>query len=138
MRLTIDLKMIVEAFASSVANLQAALDAERDKTSFSRNIWKAFDKLEYALFLHSLIHQNNLETQAGKSKLTSKEFDVKAAVNECLNLLKDAKNNIENKNSNEEALKKAWKARDRLLKIQSFLEKQRKKERNHASTSLPQ
>jgi len=98
---------------------------QNNEDELMKHVWKASAELEYALFLFSVLQQNEDQRHSWKVNLESKQLEVTPVITSTQELLRETKTSFENGNLLE-AHKKTWIARGYLLKVQEFLEKKRK------------
>lgn len=105
-------KKIAGAIMSAINFLEDSMKAlvEKDERGVMSSVWEAAAELEYALFLFSLIQQE--ERSSWKLDLPSKE--VGPTLVSAQDLLKEAKNGIDVGDFGK-AHKKTWMARGHLL-----------------------
>jgi hypothetical protein len=128
---------ILCTITSAISHLQNSvkqLSSRSEKEAFSL-IWQASSDVECCLFLFSLLHPNQAETFSLKRKPVSKQTEIQEALTSAVNILEDAKRNVESSDSTE-AYKKAWKARSHLFNVQKLFEKKRKIRAVRSSTPL--
>ena len=95
---------------------------ENDENALVDQVWKASGELEYALFLFSVLRQEDHQTHPWKVDLESKQLEVAPVITSTQELLGEAKTSFEN-GELFEAHKNVWVARGYLLKVQEFFEK---------------
>jgi len=121
---------IIESIASAINRLEGSMKAlaKKDEKNLVNLVWRAGADLEYALFLFSLMHQNESESSSWKIDLHSKQVEISSILSSVQNLLREAKDNME---AGEllGAHKKTWTARGRLLKVHDTFEKKRREQR---------
>lgn len=121
---------IVESIASAINHLEGSMKAlaKKDEKNLVNLVWRAGADLEYALFLFSLMHQNESESSSWKIDSHSKQVEISSILSSVQNLLREAKDNMK---ASEllDAHKKTWTARGRLLKVHDTFEKKRKEQR---------
>ena len=119
---------ILKAITSAIAHLESSIDAivKKDEKKVVHFTWRAASDLEYALFLFSLIHQDETETSSWKLDPRSKQVEIGPSLISAQDLLKEAKDSFEADDLHE-AHKKTWMARGHLLSVHDFLEKKRRK-----------
>jgi len=117
---------ITKAVLSAIKHLENSRRSitENNENLLANNVWKASAEVEYALFLFSILRQNE-QSHSWKVDLKSKEFEVAAVITSTQELLQKAKTSFENGDLLE-AHKKIWMARGYLLKVQNILEKKHK------------
>ena len=98
---------------------------ENNENMLANQVWKTSAEVEYALFLFSILQQNQHQSHSWKVDLKSKQLEVTPVIASTQELLQKAKTSFENGDFLE-AHKKIWIARDYLLKVQNVLEKKRK------------
>jgi len=98
---------------------------ENNENALVDQVWKASAELEYALFLFSVLRQEDHQTHPWKVDLESKQIEVAPTITSTQELLREAKTSFE-KGDLPEAHKNVWVARGYLLKVQEFFEKKRK------------
>lgn len=89
---------------------------EKDEQGAMDSIWEASAELEYALFLFSLIQQEEVERSFWKLDLPSKKVEVRPILVSSRYLLKEAKSCIDIGELGK-AHKKTWMARGLLLAV---------------------
>ena len=120
-------KKITKAVLSAMKHLENSRKSitENNENVLANHVWKASAEVEYALFLFSILQQNEHQNHSWKVDLKSKQLEVAPVIMSTQELLKKAKISFENGDLLE-AHKKIWIARGYLLKVQNFLEKKRK------------
>ena len=91
-------------------------------------VWRAAADLEYALFLFSIMNQNESQSSSWKLGLRFKEFEAESVLASARDLLEAGESKIE-AGELREAHKEVWMARGYLLKLQEFFEKRRRLEK---------
>ncbi len=121
------LDKILVAIDSSISHLEDSIAASgKDKeTEVMNDVWQAAADLEYALFLFSLIHQDETKPSSWKTNPRSKQAEINTLLVTTKDLLKTAKESLKTKNPFE-AYKRTWIARGHLLRIHDAFEKKRK------------
>ncbi len=111
------MKKITEAISSAINRLEDSTKAlvEKDERGMMDSVWEASAELEYALFLFSLIHQEEAERSSWKLDSPSKQVEVGPTLVSAQDLLKEAKSYIDIGDLGK-AHKKTWMARGHLLK----------------------
>ncbi len=121
---------ITESIASAVNHLEGSMKAlaKKDEKNLVNLVWRAGADLEYALFLFSLMHQNESESSSWKIDSHSKQVEISSILSSVQNLLREAKDNMK---ATElfDAHKKTWTARGYLLRVHDTFEKKRKEQR---------
>ena len=117
---------ITKAVLSAIKHLENSRRSvtEDNENLLANQVWKASAEVEYALFLFSILRQNE-QSHSWKVDLKSKELEVAAVITSTQELLQKAKTSFENGDLLE-AHKKIWMARGYLLKVQNILEKKHK------------
>mgnify|MGYP001147723557 CR=1 FL=1 len=117
---------ITKAMHSAIGYLENSKRsiAEKNEDTLVSHVWKASAELEYALFLFSIVQQNDNQRHSWKVDLESKQLEVGPVITSTYELLREAKTSFENGDLLE-AHKKMWLARGYLLKVQEFFEKKR-------------
>jgi len=123
------LENILENITSAINQLEEAMKGlveknEKELTSF---VWRAAADLEYALFLFSLMHQEESPGASWKLNPPAKQVEVGPTLMMAQDLLKEAKGSFEAENFHE-AHKKTWMAWGHLLRVHEFFEKMQRKE----------
>ena len=120
---------IFKAIMSAIAYLEDSMEAlvEKDEKKVAHFAWRAASDLEYALFLFSLMHQDETESPSWKLNPKSKQLEIEPLLISAQDLLKEARNRFE-ANEVHEAHKKTWIARGQLLKFHDLLEKRLRKD----------
>ncbi|KPV64336.1 MAG: hypothetical protein AOA66_0296 [Candidatus Bathyarchaeota archaeon BA2] len=120
---------ILENITSAINYLEESMKAlvEKNQKEVIRSVWRASADLEHALFLFSLMHQDENPSASWKLSPSAKQFEVGPTLVEAQDLLKEAKDSFEAQNFHE-AHKKAWMARGYLLRVHDFFEKMWRKE----------
>jgi hypothetical protein len=118
---------ILNAIASAIGHLENSMKLFSDKKEEEtfNMVWRASSDVEYCLFLLSLLHSNEAESFYSKHKSSSKQMDIQPALTSALNLLQEAKSNVENDDL-AKAHEKTWQARGYLFKVQEVFEEKRK------------
>jgi len=126
----------LENITSAINHLEESMKAlvEKNEKEFMRSVWKASADLEYALFLFSLMHQEENPSASWKLDLSAKQVEVGPTLMLAQDLLKEAKSSFEAENFHE-ANKKTWMARRHLSRIHEFFEKMRRKSERAFSPS---
>jgi len=126
---------ILEALTSAISYLEDSVRTlvEKDEEKLMEFVWKASADLEYALFLFSLIHQDENESSSWKLDPHSKQVEIGPNLMVAQDLLKEAKHSFE-VDELREAYKKTWMARGYLLRVHDFFEKKRRKGEKSASS----
>ncbi len=119
---------ILKAITSAIAYLENSMEAlvKNDEKKAVLFTWRAASDLEYALFLFSLIQQDENESSLWKLDPHSKQLEIEPLLISAQDLLKEAKNSFE-ADELHEAHKKTWIARGHLLRVHDFFEKKRRK-----------
>ena len=122
---------IAESMLSAANRLEDSLEAlaKNDEENLEGLVWEASADLEYALFLFSLVHQDEWESSSWKAVSHSKQVEASSTLSSVQNLLRKAKSKME---SGEllDAHKMVWKARGYLLRIHEAFEKKRRNQQN--------
>ena len=118
---------LISAVTSAVRYLEESLKSisEESNEGVSGLVWRAAADLEYALFLFSVMRQDDSEKSSWKLGAQSREIEVESVIVSARDLLKEAENSIE-ADELHEAHKNAWMARGYLLKLQQFFDKREK------------
>jgi len=119
-------KKITKAILSTMKHLENSKKsiAESNQDALENQIWKASAELEYALFLFTVLRQNEDQSHSWKDNLKSKGLKFAPVIASTQELLTKAQTDFENDDLLE-AHKNIWLARGHLLKVQNFLEKKR-------------
>ena len=125
---------IFKAITLAIAYLEDSIeifvqDNEKKAASLA---WQAASDLEYALFLFSLMHQDETERPSWKLNSKSKQVEIEPLLSSARDLLKEAKNSFE-EDEFHEAHKKTWMARGQLLRVHDLLEKKLRKDEKVSS-----
>ena len=120
---------ILKAITSSIAYLEGSMEAltKKDEEKVAYSAWRAASDLEYALFLFSIVHQDEPERRSWKLDPKSKQLEIEPLLVSAQNLIREAKSSFE-ADEVHEAHKKAWMARGQLLRVHDLLEKKLRKE----------
>ena len=126
---------ILENITSAINYVEESMKAltEKKQKEVIRSVWRASADLEYALFLFSLMLQDENPSASWKLNPPAKQVEVGSTIVATQNLLKEAKDSFEAQNFHE-AHKKTWMARSYLLRVNDFFEKLQRKE---GKTSSP-
>ncbi len=126
---------ILKAITSAIAYLENSMEAlvKNDEKKAVLFTWRAASDLEYALFLFSLIQQDENESSLWKLDPHSKQLEIEPLLISAQDLLKEAKNSFE-ADEPHEAHKKTWIARGHLLRVHDFFEKKRRKDEKASSS----
>jgi len=126
---------ILKAITSAIAHLESSMEAlaKKDETKVTMFVWRAASDLEYALFLFSLMHQDETETSSWKLDPHSKQVEIEPLLISAQELLREAKDSFEADDLHE-AHKKTWMAQGHLLRLQDFFEKMRRKSEKTVSS----
>lgn len=120
---------IIESIASAINHLEDSMKAlaKKDEKNLVNHVWRAGADLEYALFLFSLMHQNESESSSWKIDSHSKQVEISSTLSSVQDLLREVKDNME---AGEllDAHKKTWTARGYLLRVHGIFEKKRKEQ----------
>jgi hypothetical protein len=123
---------IESALSAALRHLEDSLNTLSNngaEKAVSDSLWSASAEIEYAVFLLSLMLGDKAEDAPWKYSASSKHsMEFKPALTSALELLKNAKTNIE-MGGVEKCYEEAWTARNMLLKAQELLEKKRKEAR---------
>lgn len=114
------LKSAVTHFEQSMAAL-----SKKDDNAFSASVWRTAAELEYALFLFSLMFQDEGDTSKWKLKPQIKKLETNQILNAAQSFLNDADQDMASKKLSE-AYKNAYTARNYILKVQEDLVKKRR------------
>jgi len=125
---------IFKAITSAMAHLEKSMEttAKKDEKKVAHFSWQAASDLEYALFLFSLMHQDETESSPWKTNPKSKQIEIEQLLISAQHLLKEAKNSFE-ADELHEAHKKTWTARGELLRVHDLFEKKLRKEKKFSS-----
>jgi len=104
-------------------NSAIALD-KKDRDVLTDSIWHVAAELEYALFLLSIIMQNEIKALKPKSDLESKKADVDSALFDVKNLLNEAMKFFLSRRL-QDAYRSAYVARHYVFKIMEDLAKKK-------------
>ena len=120
-------KKVMKAVLSAMKYLENSKGfiTENNQDALANHVWKASAEVEYALFLFSILRQNEHQSHSWKVDLKSKQLEVASLITSAQELLKEAKINFGNGDLLE-AHKKIWIVRGYLLKAQNVIEKKRK------------
>jgi len=120
---------ITESITSAMNHLEGSMKAlaKKDEKNLVNLVWRAGADLEYALFLFSLMHQNESESSSWKTDAHSKQVEVSSTLSSVQDMLREVKDNME---AGEllDAHKKTWMARGYLLRVHDTFEKKRKEQ----------
>jgi len=121
------LEKLTEAIVSARDHLEDSMKAvsKGSDEEVSGIVWRAAADLEYALFLFSIIHQDESGGSSWKLDLRSKDVEVDSVLASTRDLLEEVESKIE-AGELREAHKKTWMARGYLLKLHNFFEKRTK------------
>ncbi|MFQ5758901.1 MAG: hypothetical protein ACE5IF_04420 [Candidatus Bathyarchaeia archaeon] len=121
------LEKLTRAIKSAMGYLEDSMKvvSKGNDEDVSGLVWRAAADLEYALFLFSIMHQDESESSSWKLGLHSKDVEIDSALASTRDLLKEA-TSIMKAGEIREAHKKTWMARGYLLRLQEFFEKKRK------------
>ncbi len=126
---------ILGAITSAIGHLEDSvklLSNKKEEGTYNM-VWRASSDIEYCLFLLSLLHSNEAESFSLKHKSSSKQMEIQPALTSALDVLKEAKNSVENDDL-AKAHEEAWRARSYLFKVQEIFEKKRKISAERSST----
>lgn len=131
-----DREKILSAITSAISNLENSimLISNKNEEEFSSAVWQASADVEYSLFLLSLLRSEETERFSLKRKSTSKQMEMQPAISSALDILMEARGNVENGDL-AVAHENAWKARNYLYSVQKIFEKSRKIGAERASTT---
>jgi len=115
---------IITAITSAITHLENSMKAlvKKDESEMAGSVWKAAADLEYALFLFSLMQQEESERSSWKLESPLKQAEVGPVLVAAQDLLMKAKSSID-VGELREAHKKTWMARGHLLTIWKHLTK---------------
>ncbi len=118
---------ILKALKTAETNMENLVSAwnKKEENSFADNLWHAAAELEYALFLFSVMFQNESTTAKWKPNPDLKKIDTTPVLTEAQKLLKDAKKRMTD-NKPLDSYKNAYLARHYLLKAQEDLAKKKR------------
>jgi len=121
---------IIESVTSAINHLVGSMKAlaKKDEKNLVNLVWRAGADLEYALFLFSLMHQNESESSSWKIDSHSKQLETSSILSSVQNMLREAKDNMK-AGELPDAHKKTWMARGYLLRVHDTFEKKRKEQR---------
>ncbi len=125
---------IFKAMTSAIAYLEDSMEVlvKKDEKKVAHFAWRAASDLEYALFLFSLMHQDETESSSWKLNPYPKQLEIGPLLISAQDLLNEAKNSFE-ADELHEAHKKIWMARGQLLRVHDFLEKKRREDEKASS-----
>ena len=125
---------IFKAITSAIAHLEKSMETpvKTDEKKVAHFAWQAASDLEYALFLFSLIHQDENESSPWKTKPKSKQVEIEPLLISAQDLLQEAKSSFE-ADKLHEAYKKTWMARGQLLRVHDLFEKKLRKDKKFSS-----
>jgi hypothetical protein len=125
---------IFKAITSAIAHLEDSMEAlvKKDEKKVAHFAWRAASDLEYAVFLFSILHQDETESSSWKLNPKSKQVEIGPLLISAQDLLKEAKNSFE-ADELHEAHKKTWMARGQLLRVHDLLEKKLRKDEKVSS-----
>lgn len=114
---------LLRALASAIGNLENSIKAlaEKDERELRDHVWRAAADAEYALFLLSLVQQEEIKGSPPESGAYAKKVEVEPALVLAQDLLNEAKDNIDIGGLHE-AYGKVWGARGYLLRASTKLE----------------
>jgi hypothetical protein len=120
---------MMSAINSAIKSLENSMKAlvERDEKAVLNHVWHAAADSEYALFLFSILHQEESEGSTWKSSFHMKQVEAGSALALARELLEEAVKHIEADELNE-AYKNTWMAQRYLLEAQQAFEKRQKSE----------
>ncbi len=121
------LEKLTRAIASARGHLEDSMKvvSKGNYEDVSGIVWRVAADIEYALFLFSIMHQDESRSSSWKLDLRLKDVEVDPVLASTRNLLEEAESKIE-AGEIREAHQKTWMARGYLLKLQEFFEKKRK------------
>jgi hypothetical protein len=121
------LEKLTRAIASARGHLEDSMKvvSKGNYEDVSGIVWRVAADIEYALFLFSIMHQDESRSSSWKLDLRSKDVEVDSVLASTRDLLEEAESKIE-AGEIREAHQKTWMARGYLLKLQEFFEKKRK------------
>jgi hypothetical protein len=121
------LEKLTGAIASARGHLEDSMKSvpKGSGEDVSGSVWSAAADLEYALFLFSILHQDESRSSSWRLGLRSKDVEVDSVLASTRDLLEEAESKIE-AGELREAHKKTWMARGYLLRLHNFFEKRRK------------
>ncbi len=119
------LEKLITAITSAMNCLEASMNVGSKVDDVSSLVWRAAADLEYALFLFSIMHQDESESSSWKIDLHSKDVEIESVLRSAMEMLQRAESKIKD-GELREAHKETWMARGYLLKLQEFFEKRRK------------
>ena len=121
------LEKLTGAIASARGHLEASMKSvpKGSGEDVSGIVWRAAADLEYALFLFSIMHQDESKSSSWRLGLRSKDVEVDSVLVSTRDLLEEAGSKIE-AGELREAYKKTWMARGYLLRLHNSFEKRRK------------
>jgi len=117
---------LTRAITSAMGYLEDSMKIVSRMDDVSSLIWRAAADLEYALFLFSVMNQDESESSSWKLGLHSKEVEIESVLKSAMDLLQKAESSIKT-GELRDAHKKTWMARGYLLRLQEFFEKRRRK-----------
>ena len=121
------LEKLTRAITSARSHLEDSMKvvSKGNGEDVSSIVWRAAADLEYALFLFSIMREDESRSSSWKLGLRSKDVEVDSVLASTRDLLEEAESKIE-AGELREAHQKTWMARGYLLKLQEFFEKRRK------------
>lgn len=125
---------IFNAIMTSMACLEESMMAlaRKDEKKVKHFTWRAASDLEYALFLFSLMHQDEKEWRSWKLDPKSRQLGIQPLLVSAQHLLEEARDSLE-AGKVHEAHKRTWKARGQLLKVHDLFEKESRREEKASS-----
>lgn len=128
---------ISKALKSATTHLENSIMAlnKKDENSLMDNVWHLAAALEYALFMFSIIFQDESDKPEWKPNPKVKKVEVDSALATAQDLLKEADKHVADKNLRE-AYQKAYVARHYVLKVQGDFAK-RKREAAKSKEATP-
>jgi len=132
-----ELEKLTGAIASAMGYLEDAMKVESkgNDEDLSGLVWRAAADLEYALFLFSILRQDESESSSWKLGPHSKEVEIDSFLASAKGLLEEAESKIK-AGEFREAHKRVWLARGHLLRLQGFFEKEKEKPKKVAKNHL--
>jgi hypothetical protein len=118
---------ISKSLKSTITYLENSTTAlnKKDENSFSNNIWQVAAELEYMLFLFSMKFQEEIDQLKWKPNPELKKAETGPMLVEVQNLLNETEKYVEN-GKLMDAYKKAYIARNYVLKVQESLAKKKR------------
>jgi len=121
---------IEAALTAALKHIEEAINAHarNDEKAMSNSLWSTSAETEYAVFLLSLLQSDKSNPTLKQAPSGKQPTEPESILTSAQQLLRSAKEKVQ-AGEYMKGYEGAWTARNMLLKLQEWLEKKRKKER---------